>query len=45
MRDLAGFGAVVPEIDPNLLGSAVALITGSLALRERRSRRESRRVA
>jgi len=45
MRDLAGFGTVVPEIDPNLLGSAVALVAGSLALLERRSRRESRRVA
>jgi hypothetical protein len=45
MRDLAGFGTVVPEIDPNLLGSAVALITGSLALLEHRSRRESPRGA
>ena len=45
MRDLAGFGTVVPEIDPNLLGSAVALVAGSLALLERRSRRDSQRVA
>ncbi len=45
MRDLAGFGDVVPEIDPNLLGGACSLIAGSLALLERRGRRGSRRAA
>lgn len=42
MRDLAGFGTVVPEIDPNLFGSVVSLLAGSMALLERRGRRKSR---
>jgi hypothetical protein len=36
---LGAFFTAVPEIDPTSFGSALALLTGSLGLLERRARR------
>ena len=37
--DLVSSSAPVPEIDPNSLGNALALLVGSLGVVERRNRR------
>lgn len=38
MRDVGGFGTVVPEVDLGLFGCGVSLLAGSLCLFERRRR-------
>lgn len=45
MRDIGGFGAVVPEIDLGLFGCGLSILAGSLSLLERRGRRLPRHAA
>jgi hypothetical protein len=44
MRDVGGFGTVVPEIDLGLFGGALSVLAGSLSLFERRNRRALHRA-